>query len=171
MRRALLAVLAAGTLLTGAACDRHAPKTEAAPVTSAAPSETLPPLPDYTANTKLICGRLEGIYQGELRDLGTAMGKMITYKEAKQTADARTAENAAAEELKAAAAKIRTATAAAQDPDFKTAGATSAAKLEQSAKDRKYFAKVKTLNDLNSTIESQINQWLTPVSGFCGPTS
>jgi hypothetical protein len=175
MRRALLAVLAGGTLLTGAACDSDATKTDAGPAStidaSTAPSETLPPEPDYTANTKLVCGRLQTIYQGELRDLGTAMGKMITYKEAKKTADAEKAETAAAGELKVVATKIRTETAAAQDPALKTAGATSAAKFEQSAKDRKYFDKVKTLNDLNGTIEGQLTQWLTPVAGYCEPAS
>jgi hypothetical protein len=168
MRRALLAVLAGGTLLTGAACDSDATgddPTAAAPA-SAAPATSA--APDYSANTKLVCDRLQTIYQGELRDLGTAMGKMITYKEAKQATDVKKSENAAAAELKAVAAKIRTETAKADDPDVRKAGATSAAKLEASAKDRKYFARVKTLKDLNATIEGQLTQWLTPIAGYCG---
>jgi hypothetical protein len=168
MRRALLAVIAGGTLLAGAACDGGA-KTTAAPepALSTAPAHSLPPLPDYTANTNLVCGRLNTIYQGELRAFGAAMGTMITYKEAKQAPDAEKAEDTAVAKLKAVAVKIRKDTGAAQDPEFKAAGVISAMKVETSVKDRKYFAKVKTLKDLNATIEGQFAQWLTPVSGYC----
>ena len=168
MRRALLAVIAGGTLLAGAACDSDAETTAApVPTPSTAPAHSLPPLPDYTANTNLVCGRLNTIYQGELRAFGAAMGTMITYKEAKQTAEAQKAENTAVSKLKAVAVKIRKDTAAAQDPEFKAAGIISATKVETSVKDRKYFDKVKTLKDLNATIEGQFSQWLIPVSGFC----
>jgi hypothetical protein len=170
MRRAFLAVLAGGVLLTGAACDSDAKTggTAAGEPTSASPSAS--PSPDYAADTKQVCDRLQTIYQGELRDLGTALGKMITYKEAKQNADAKKAENAAAAELKAVAEKIRKETDAAQNPEFSAAGATSAAKIEASVADRKYFAKVKSLKDFNATIENQFTEWLTPVIGYCaGP--
>jgi hypothetical protein len=172
MRRALLAVLAGGTLLAGAACDSDANTTAgvavpSAPAPSSAPPSSVAP-PDFSANTRLVCGRLQGIYQTELRDLGAAMGKMITYKEAKQAAEAQKAENTAADQLKATAAKIRKETGAARDPEFKAAGVVSARKLELSAKDRRYFDRVKTLNDLNRTIEGQLTEWLTPVAGYCG---
>jgi hypothetical protein len=169
MRRALLAVIAGGTLLAGTACDSDASSPDAAApaaATSAAPAAS--PAPDYSADTKQVCDQLKTVYQGELRDFGAAMGKMITYKEAKQTAEAQKAEDTAAAELKAVAQKIRKETAVAQDPEIKTAGARSAAKLETSAKDRKYMDRVKSLKDLNGTIEGQLNEWLTPVSGYCG---
>jgi len=123
MRRALLAVLAGGTLLTGGACDGGAKNTaDAAAASSVAPSrvpdQTLPPLPDYSADTKQVCGRLQAVYTGELRAFGTAVGKMVSYKEAKQTAEAQTAANTAAGQLKAAGAKIRQETAAAQLGSF-----------------------------------------------------
>lgn len=168
MRRALLAVIAGGTLLAGAACDGGA-KTTAAPEPTAStePAHSLPPLPDYTANTNLVCAKLNTIYEGELRAFGAAMGTMITYKEAKQTPDAQKAEDVAVSKLKAVAVKIRKDTGVAQDPEFKAAGVISATKVETSVQDRKYFDKVKTLKDLNTTIEGQFAQWLTPVSGFC----
>jgi hypothetical protein len=173
MRRAILAVIAGGTLAAATACtsetrtttDAAAP-APASPAPTAAPS-TSPP-PDYSADTRQVCLKLQTLYSGELKSFGTAMGKMITYKEAKQTADADKAETAAAAQLKAAGAKIRTATAAAEDPDLQAAGRTSAAKFEQSAKDRKYFDKVKTLKDLDSTVQAQFVEWLTPVAGYCG---
>jgi hypothetical protein len=171
MRRALLVVLAGGLALPVAACDNATKRSSAAPVASAAAPASLPPLPDYSVDTQMVCTRLRAVYGGELRDFGTAMGKLISLKEAKQTAEAEKAEAEAAGKLKTAGAKIRQDTATAQDPDFQQAGATSAAKFEQSATDRKYFDRVKTLDDLNRTLQPQMAQWLTPVSSFCQSTS
>ncbi|HEY0530787.1 MAG TPA: hypothetical protein VGD29_04235 [Actinoplanes sp.] len=170
MRRALLVVLAGGLLLPVAACD-NAKKSSAAPAVSVAPPVSLPPLPDYTVNTQMVCTRLQAVYTGELREFGTAMGKLVSLKEAKQTADAAKAETQVAGKLKAAGAKIRQDTETAEDPGFRAAGETSAAKFEQSATDRKYVDRVKTLKDLNSTLRPQMAQWLTPVSSFCESTS
>ncbi|WP_211192067.1 hypothetical protein [Actinoplanes sp. TBRC 11911] len=170
MRRALLAAIAGGALLAGASACDHNDRSAAAPAPAPA-APTTSPTPDYAADTALVCAEFQSIYSDEVRTLGAAVGKMITYKEAKQAADAKKAEDSAAAQLTAIATKIRKATATAQDPELQQAGASSATKLEASAKDHKYFAKVKTLKDFNNTIESQLNTWLTPVSGFCGPPS
>jgi hypothetical protein len=171
MRRALLAVLATGTLLTAAACDTGAKDSTDAAAASATPSrvpdETLPPLPDYSADTKQVCDRLQTVYTGELAAFGTAMGKMVSYKEAKQAADAQKAQDTAAVELKAAGSKIQKTTSTAQDPDVQAAGVASAEKLDEGAQDKSYFNKVKTLKDLDTTLQTQMNEWLTPVTGVC----
>ena len=171
MRRAILAVLAGGVLLTGAACDSDAdPGEVAAPAaeTAAAAPATTEPAPDYSADTAKVCGRLDKIFSGALADdFGAAMGKMIAQKEAKQAAEAKKAEKAAAAELKAVGSQIRKETVAAQDPELKEAGAASAAKLEKSAKDRNYIEKVKTTKDLDRTLKPQIQEWLSPVAGYC----
>jgi len=172
MRRAILAVIAGGTLLAGAACDSDAnAKAEAPSRTAATAAPSSEPAPDYSASTKLVCGKLQSLYTTELRAFGTAMGRMVTYKEAKQTADAEKAEATAAGQLKAAATKIRTETAAAEDPDFQAAGKVSASKLESSATDRRYMDKVKSMADLNKTVQAQFTEWLTPVAGYCGSSS
>ena len=170
MRRALLAVIAGGTLLAGAACDSDAKSDEAAAVPSV-PASSAPSSapPDYTADTKVVCGKLQTLYQGDLRDFGAAMGKLITYREAKDAAQVKKAETAAAAELKAVATRIRKETSVAQNPEFKAAGATSAAKIDASARDRRYISRVKTLKDLNATVEKQFTEWLSPVAGYCGP--
>jgi hypothetical protein len=181
MRRVLLAVLAGGLLLTGAACGDDAQPTAGAPASPTTPSDppSSSPEPDYSDDTAQICGKLQTLYKGELRDFGAAMGKVVSYRETKQTpgpsadpqqiAGEKAAEKAAATELAAAGTKIRKLTATAQDPELRTAGATSAAKLEHSAKDRRYITGTKTLKALNATIESQFTEWLTPVAGFCVP--
>ncbi|WP_433298706.1 hypothetical protein ACQP2F_44210 [Actinoplanes sp. CA-030573] len=171
MRRAILAVIAGGAILAVSACDSDADATpEAAAPSRTAPTAAVstPAAPDYSANTTQVCGKLKTLYTVELRAFGTAMGKMVTYKEAKQTADAEKAEATAAGQLKAAATKIRKETAAAEDPTFQAAGKVSASKLESSAADRRYMDKVKTLADLNKTVEAQFTEWLTPVAGYCG---
>ncbi|MBL7254531.1 hypothetical protein [Paractinoplanes lichenicola] len=169
MRRALLAVLAAGVLLTGVACDSDsdADSTGAAPVTTSPSTAPSSAAPDYTANTKAVCAKLQTLYTVELRDFGTAMGKLITYREAKQQAEITKAEAAATTELKQVAAKIRKDTAAAQNPEFKAAGMTSAAKIEASAANKGFVKTVTTLPKLNSTIENQLKEWLSPVAGYC----
>jgi hypothetical protein len=167
MRRALLAAVAGSVLLTGAACDSDADSTEAAPATtqpSTAPSSAAP---DYTANTRAVCAKLQTLYTVELRDFGAAMGKLITYREAKASAEIGKAEAAATTELKQVAAKIRKDTAAAQNPEFKAAGMTSAAMVEASAASKGYVKTVTTLPKLNSTIEGQFKEWLSPVAGYC----
>ncbi|MBM2617265.1 hypothetical protein JIG36_17055 [Actinoplanes sp. LDG1-06] len=168
MRRALLAVIAGSLLLTGAACDSDADSNEAAAPATTAPS-TAPSsaAPDYTANTKQVCTKLQTLYTVELRDFGSAMGKLITYREAKQTAEITKAEAAATTELKQVAAKIRNDTAAAQNPEFKAAGMTSAAKVDASAANKGYVKTVTTMTKLNSTIENQFKEWLSPVAGYC----
>ena len=98
---------------------------------------------------------------------GTQLGKMIAYKEAKETAEADKAETAAKKQLKDVGVKVRKETAAAQDPELKTAGATSASKFEKSAADTKFFDGIKTTKDLDKTIEAKMTDWLSPVAGYC----
>jgi hypothetical protein len=170
MRRAFLAVIAGSTLLAGSACDSDAKNTEAAPPPAMAKASPAP-LPDYSADTSQVCGKLDSLYTTEVRAFGSAMGKMVTYKEEKQTAEAEKAERAAAGQLQAAATKIRKETAEAEDPDLQAAGKVSAAKLETSAKDHKYIARIKTIAELDKTIQGQFAEWLAPVTGYCGGTT
>ncbi|MEU4425494.1 hypothetical protein AB0F81_33140 [Actinoplanes sp. NPDC024001] len=171
MRRAILAVLAGGLLLTGAACDSDADTSEiAAPAATTAPAApaSTAPAPDYSADTEKVCGRLDKIFSAALAgEFGAAMGKMIAQKEAKQAEEAAKAEKAAAAELKSVGAQIREETVAAQDPELKAAGETSAAKIEKSAQNRDYIEKVKTSKDLDRTLKTQVQEWLSPVTGYC----
>ncbi|MEV4704784.1 hypothetical protein [Actinoplanes sp. NPDC049316] len=168
MRRALLAATLGGLLLSGAACSSDGDAKPEAGATAAAPTTapTSPP-PDYTANTKKVCAKLDKIFDAELEDFGTEIGKMIAYKEAKQADNAEAAEKAAGKQLKDVGAKIKKETAAAQDPELQQAGATSAAKFTKSATDSKLFDKIKTTKDLDKVLETQMTNWLTPVAGYC----
>ena len=168
MRRALLAAALGGVMLTGAGCSSDAhPTNNAAP--SAAPSFVEPSsaAPDFSANTKEVCGNLEKIFNDDLAGFGTQLGKMIAYQDAGQTAEADKAKKAAQGELKGVADKVKKETAAAQDPELQAAGQQSADKFLKSANDAAFINKIKSTKDMNRNIQAQMTEWLTPVAGFC----
>jgi hypothetical protein len=167
MRRVLAAVLAGGIALTGAACSADDKPTAAAapsPTPSAAPS---PSAPDYSANTRLVCDKLQAIFNDDIAAFGTQIGKMIAYKEAKQKPEAAAAEKAAQAQLKKVGDKVRAETSAALDPQLQQAGAESADKFAESAADTKFFDSIKSTTDLSKTIQGRMTEWLTPVAGSC----
>jgi hypothetical protein len=171
MRTALTAVTLAGLLLTGAACsggDNGSETIAEAPAAETPSSATTTvPAPNYYANTRKVCASLDKIFYADVARFGTAMGKMIAYKEAKQTAEAEQARKSASQELKEVGAKIRKETAAAEDPDLKQAGAVSATKFSKSAADKALFDKVKTTKDLDRTLAAKMPDWMDPVAGLC----
>ncbi|MEV4635899.1 hypothetical protein AB0J80_00965 [Actinoplanes sp. NPDC049548] len=169
MRRTLLAAALGGLLLTGAGCSGGGDTgDDAAPqlvVPSSAPAGS--PSPDYSANTKRVCDKLDKIFDAELENFGTEIGKMIAYKEAKQADNATKAEKAASKQLRDVGAQVRKETAAAQDPRLKEAGAASAAKFSKSAADGKFFDRIKSTKDLDKILQTEMTNWLTPVAGYC----
>lgn len=172
MRSALLAVSLCGLLLTGAACgtdgDSGTETIAEAPAveTPTAPATTVA-APNYSANTRAVCTALDKIFNADVAEFGTAMGRMIAYKEAKQADEAEQARKAASKELKDVSAKIRKETSKAEDPDLKEAGAISATKFSRSAADKALFDKVKTTKDLNTTLVAKMPDWMDPVAGLC----
>jgi hypothetical protein len=167
MRRALAAVAIGGVLLTGSACSSD-DKPSAAATPPASPSASPTPTgPDYTANTALVCGKLQTIFTDDVAAFGTQMGKLIADKEAKAKPEAAAAQKAAQAQLKTVGEKIRTETAAALDPELQQAGATSADKFAKSAADTKLFDSIKSTSDLTKVMQGQMAEWLTPVAGFC----
>ncbi|WP_430781362.1 hypothetical protein [Actinoplanes sp. G11-F43] len=174
MRRAILAVIAGGTLLTGAACDSGGDSGGAAAPTIVEPSATAPSpspsvslAPDYSADTAEVCGRIAGFRNAAFAEFGVELGRMIANKEAKETEAAKKAETAAATELKAIGTRIRKETKAAEDPGLQEAGETSAKRIEAAAKSRDYIKKLKSTKDLDDSLTDQIAEWLDPVPGYC----
>ena len=168
MRRALLVAALGGIMLTGAGCSSDAhPSNNAAPSTTPAFIEPSSAAPDFSANTKDVCGRLEKVFNEDLAGFGAQLGKMIAYKEAGQTAEADKAKKAAQGELKGVADKVRNETSAAQDPEFQAAGQQSADKFLKSANDASFINKIKSTKDVDRNIQAQMTEWLTPVAGFC----
>lgn len=171
MRRVLAAVAIGGVLLTGTACSRDEKPTAAAapsaglsPTPSAAPS---PSGPDYSADTRAVCTKLQTIFNDDMNAFGATVGKMIAYREAKQAPEAAAAEKAAQAQLKAVGEKVRTETAAARDPQLQKAGATSADKFAQTAADSRFLDSIKSTTDLGQNVQTEMTEWLDPVAGYC----
>ncbi|WP_305787530.1 hypothetical protein [Symbioplanes lichenis] len=170
MRRALVAATLGGLLLLGAGCsggDESDTASETPVDTPATAATTTSPPPDYSANTKTVCTKLDKIFDTEIKSLGSELGKMIAYKEADQDDNVETARKAAAKQLKDIGAQVRKEAAAAQDPDIKQAATQSASKFTQSAGDEKFFAKIETMKDLEKVLNTQMTNWLNPVVGLC----
>lgn len=170
MRRAILAVCAGGLLLSSAACSDD-PKTNevaapAATTPSAAPSIAVSATPDYTAANKVTCERLDKPLS--FRAFGESLGKMIAYKEAKDTANADKAEKQAATELKEIGTQIRKETENAEDPELKALATASAQRIEASAKDPGFIGAIKSTKDLDGSVKDQIAEWISPLAGYCG---
>jgi Skp family chaperone for outer membrane proteins len=170
MRRALVAATLGGLLLLGAGCsggDEADTASEAPLDTPTAAATTTSPPPDYSANTKAVCTKLDKIFDTEIKSLGSELGKMIAYKEAKQDDEVETAQKAAAKQLKDIGAQVRKESAAAQDPDIKQAAEQSATKFSKTAADDAFFDKIKTMKDLEKVLNTQMTNWLNPVVGLC----
>jgi hypothetical protein len=167
MRRPILAVSLGAVLLMSAACD-----SDAEPVASASTAAAPNPTPtvtaaDYSADTRKVCASVQKIFDNDLAPFGTALGKMIAYKEAKLPKEAEKSEQAATKQLRTVATKIEKATESAEDPEVMMAGKASAAKFVLSAEDKKLLDKVKTDKDVNRFIDGKMGDWLTPISGYC----
>ncbi|MEU7901566.1 hypothetical protein [Actinoplanes sp. NPDC049118] len=166
MRRIILGATTGALLLTGSACGTK-PDTAAAP---AAPAATVSASPsaDYTADTKKVCGEIDKILDGKkMEKFGEELGKLIVFKQANSTASAKKARTAAGEKLKDLAKAMNESTAAAKDPELKAAGEESLQAMTSTAEDDAFFAKLKTVKDLDKTLESGITEWLTPLAPFC----
>ncbi|GAA4588678.1 hypothetical protein BJY16_008643 [Actinoplanes octamycinicus] len=169
MRRIILAVTTGALLLTGTACGSKSDDT-AAPAAPAATTATTSAAPaaDYTADTKKTCGDLTKLLSGQsMVKFGEELGKMIGYKQAKATAQAKQARTDAGKKLKELAAEVTKSTGAAQDPELKAAGEKVAQSITTSAGDDAFFAKFKTEKDVDKALETEMTAWFTPLDTFC----
>jgi hypothetical protein len=122
----------------------------------------------YRANTKKVCTNVDKLFEGqELKRFARQLGTFILYKEAKKPVKAKRAQVKAKQELIALAAAVRATTSSAKDPKLKAAGKEAAAKIEKSAADSAFFAKLKTIKDVNPTLTSEMIPWLTPLGLHC----
>lgn len=167
MQRALMTVTLGSVLLTGAACDSDAQPTATGATTAApSPAPTIS-TPDHSANTRLICADVQKIFDTDIKPFGTALGRMIAFKEERLVKEAEKSEKAARKQLRTVATKIVKATEDAEDVAVVMAGKASADKFTASAADDKVYDKLKSSKDLNRFIDGVMGNWLTPISGYC----
>ena len=170
MRRVLLAAIASGLLLTGAACSADEPDRAAAPAGSSAAATAAPSPtgPDHSADTTKVCADVMKVIETDMDGFGAAIGRMIANKEAKSTVEAKKAQATARKELEAVAKKIRGSSAKAQDPTLVAAGAESADNIAETAKDAKFYEDIKSVASINGTLQDEMVSWVEPLVPICG---
>jgi hypothetical protein len=182
MRRSFLATSVGALLLTLSACDGDSPSAAPSrtPGASTSPSAaegepavatTAPgvtPAARYTANTKKVCGQVDALLKGkEMQRFAKNLGSLILLKQAKKPVKATKAREAAKKELRSLATAVRRDTGAAQDPELKKAGALTATGIDKSAQNNAFFAKLKTLKDVDNVLEAEMTPWLLPLATHC----
>jgi hypothetical protein len=167
MRRTLLAAGVGALLLSASACGTAVSDSTAAPVAPGV-SVSASPSADYTADTKRVCGEVDKLLDGKpMQKFAEELGRLIVYKEQGLHMKAEQARTDAGTRLDYLASGLRERTSAAKDPGLRAAGAESAASMEITAVDDAFFAKIESLKDMDTTLESEMTAWLAPVGTFC----
>jgi hypothetical protein len=170
-----MAVSLGGVLLIGAGCGSSSePSTTPASstaATSAAPSASAA---DYTADTKKVCADVEKVFAQDVNAFSDQLGKIFVYRQTGHPALADKAATAAQQKLKTMAATIEDKTAAAQDPDFRTAGQQAARNIRAVASNDKLFASLKdpkltTAQERRAldNLAKQTGPMAAPLGAFC----
>jgi hypothetical protein len=170
MRRVALTAILAGAVLGGSACAGEREPTAApgtTPPSSAAPTYATPTQPaEQRADTKRICGQTDKIFTAGLKDFGAELGRMIAFKQAKDTAKADQSRNAAEKQLTSLADDVREATADAVDPELRDAGKQAADKITATAGRDAFYGKIDAMKDL-SGLEAEMRAWFAPLAAVC----
>ena len=170
MRRVALTAILAGALLGGAACAAEREPTAApttTPPSSAAPTYAAPtPPPGQQADTERICGQTDKIFTAGLKDFGTELGRMIAFKQAKDTAKADQSRDAAERELTGMAADVREKTGVALDPELRTAGEQAATNITVTAGRDAFYGEIDAMKDLDG-LEAEMRAWFAPLAAAC----
>ena len=155
MRRALAAVVLGGGLLATAACGSAADPGAAPAASSAAP--------DYSANTKQVCGALEEVLAGKTLEAETT--KAVTDAVKGKTTEAQI-DKATVDAMKKVFTKwadgIAAEAAKAEDPKLKAGIQAFATALKAEA------AKMKTIDDADTMMDgSEIEKAGAEIDKFC----
>ncbi|GAA0582420.1 hypothetical protein GCM10010172_79430 [Paractinoplanes ferrugineus] len=156
MRRAVIALMVGGAFTVLTACGTA---NGASPGSNqAAPGATA--LPSGLAETKQSCEALGQAYTNNVGPFAEALSKMV----AGPTKDTQAA---AQSKLGSLATAVRAATATSTDAQIKSDGKSTADSLTAKSKDAKFFAGIKTTEDVNKVLGPSLKEWLSPVTHHC----
>lgn len=157
MRRIIPALLVGGGLLATAACGTAAGTTpgtapNAAGPRGSAPAATAPPAIAAT------CQALAEAYGENMAPYAKALHGMVADRKA--TASAQQA-------LATFATAVQDATKASEDDELRIEGKEAADQLRAKSADKKFFAGIKTAQDVDKAIGPTLTEWLAPVHRRC----
>jgi hypothetical protein len=148
MRRAIYALLVGGALLTASACGT-APSSPGSNTPAAAPS---------TPAAGAACEALAQVYDKNMGAYAQALTALA--------ADPRTIAQAQ-QSLAAFATAVQDATKTSADTQLQAAGKQAAKQMHDKSTDDKFFAAIKTAEDVTKAIGPTLSQWLSPVQQRC----
>lgn len=155
MRRAVLALMVAGTLSAMAACGTASGQTPGSNAGGGAPT-----LSSALAETKQSCEALGEAYTKNVGPFAESLSKMVAGPSKQTQADAQT-------KLGNLAVAVRAATEGSTDAQIKSDGKSTADSLTAKSKDAKFFQGIKTPDDVNKVLGPTLKEWLSPVTHHC----
>lgn len=150
MRRTICTLLVGGVLLSAAACGT-ATDTTATTSPAVAPAGSAPAVASA-------CEALGEAYNKNIAALAEALTTLV--------ADRKTVAQAQ-ESLATFATAVAEATKASEDAQLRADGKQAADRLRATSADTKFFAAIKTGEDVNKTMGSTLTEWLSPVTRHC----
>lgn len=151
MRRTILTLLVGGVLLSAAACGTATDTPTATPAVQAPAASA----PAAVAST---CEALGQAYSKNIAALAESLTTLV--------ADRKTAAQAQAS-LASFATAVADATKASQDAQFRADGKQAADQMRTRSADTKFFAAIKTKEDVAQTMGPTLTGWLSPVTRHC----
>ncbi|GIE49259.1 hypothetical protein Ani05nite_27930 [Amorphoplanes nipponensis] len=166
MRQAVQALIISGVLLSAAACGT---------ATNPAPGEpgvgvgaaSAPPAAQRSAeaSARSACEALGQVYSRHMAPYAEALTKLVATRE--HAGDEKPDQQQVKKSLTAFATAISAVTQASTDPVMRADGKKAADQLAAKAADARTFSKIKTQQDVNTTLGPTLKQWLAPVDKHC----
>jgi hypothetical protein len=156
MRRALFTVVAGGLLLGAAACGTTGGPTPGAGTPGAAGPVSL--APEQMA-TKVSCEAVGDVYTKNMGAFASSLSKVPTAGD--------TARKDAQQKLTDFGKAILGATKSSADAQLRADGKQAATRLQATAKNTAFFAKIKTTEDVSTVLGPTMKEWLAPVTHHC----
>jgi len=156
MRRALFGVVAGGLLLAVGACGTTGGPTPGVGTPRAAGPVSLS---SEQAATKASCEAIGDVYTKNMGAFASSLSKVP------DTGD--TARKDAQQKLTDFGTAILGATKSSTDAQIRADGKQAAARLEATAKNTAFFARIRTTQDVSTVLGPTMKEWLAPVTHHC----
>jgi hypothetical protein len=151
MRRTIVTLLVGGVLLSATACGTATGTTAPTPAISA-------PGGGVTAAVASTCEALGQAYEKNIAALAKSLTTLVADR--KTVAEAQ-------QSLAAFADAVTDATKASDDTELRADGKKAADAMRAKSEDTKFFAAIKTPEDVDKTMGPTLTQWMSPVNRHC----
>jgi hypothetical protein len=159
MRRTIRTLIVGGVLLTATACGTApgTPNAAGTPAVGSAPAGSAPAAkaPPGVGST---CDALGQAYSKNIATFAESLTNLVSDPKAVAKAQ---------QSLAGFATAVSDATKASENAELKADGKLAADQMLAKSKDKKFFAAIKTGEDVNQTMGATLTGWLSPVTRHC----